>query len=187
MNQKTIQTIQRVAKRLSKKYAFGYYDREDIEQECFLLAQEALDKFDSERGNLENFLYVHLSNRLKDFLRNNYYRRDFVCKKCGGEDPHCDSCQRRRWRFLQKKNLVEPIDIDHVNCNNESNAYTTYNLLEQVELEEIFGLINRYLEIELRIDYLKILEGMHVPKHKREIIEARIIEILDEHGYDIPK
>jgi len=182
-----VKTIQKVARALAPRYTFGYYDREDIEQEAFIIALEAMDDYDSDKGSLENFLYTHINNRMKNFLRKNYYRKTFTCVHCGGEDPTCESCERRRWKFAVKKHLMEPIDIDNVNCNNETNAYEYQNLHERLELDEIFILINQHLEIHLRADYLRMLEGLHVPKPKRETIEGRIIEILQEYGYDEQK
>lgn len=184
MDEQTTKTIQKVARAIAPRYTFGFYDREDIEQECFILALEALAKYDPSLGSLENFLYTHLNNRMKNFLRKNYYRKSFSCVHCGGQDPDCESCERRRWRFVVKKHLMEPIDIDNVNCNNEANAYEVQNLHEKLELDEIFSIINQHLEIHLRADYLRMLEGLHVPKPKREVIENRIIEILEEYGYE---
>lgn len=184
MTPKELKAIQKVSRALASRYTFGYYDQEDIEQECFIIAMSALPNYDSDKGSLENFLYTHLNNRLKNFLRKHYYRKTFSCVHCGGEDPTCESCERRRWRFVVKKHLMEPIDIDNINCNNESNAYESQNLHEQLELDEIFTLINKHLEIYLRIDYLRMLEGIHVPKPKREAIENRILDILEEHGYE---
>jgi DNA-directed RNA polymerase specialized sigma24 family protein len=184
MTPKELKVIQKVARALSGRYTFGYYDKEDIQQECFLIAVEALTDYDETKGTLENFLYTHLNNRLKNFLRKHYYRKTFTCVYCGGNDPTCESCERRRWRFAIKKNLMEPIDIDNVNCNAEPNAYEYQNLHEQLELEEIFTIINKHLEVHLRADYLRMLEGLHVPKPKREVIENRILEILEEYGYE---
>ena len=45
---------------------------EDIEQEAFIIGAKAIDDYDGR--SLENFLYVHLNNRLKNFKRDNYYR-----------------------------------------------------------------------------------------------------------------
>lgn len=182
--QNELEIIQKVANHIAPRYTFGYYDVEDIEQECFILALEAINKYDPKLGSLENFLYTCLHNGLKNFLRKNYYRKTFVCNYCNGEDPHCEYCHRRKWRFEIKKNLMEPIDIDGVNCNGESNISENQNLQEKMELDEVFTIINKHLEIPLRIDYLKMLEGLHVPKVKREIIEKRIVEILQEYGYD---
>jgi len=178
-----LQTIRKVSKSLAPSYTFGYYDVEDIEQECFIIAMEALPRYDSNQGSLENFLYTHISNRLKNFLRKNYYRRTFHCAHCDGKDPNCEHCERRRWKFATKKHLMEPVDIDHINCDKEANTYITCNILENMELNEIFSIINLHLEVYLRTDYLKMLDGVHVPKNRRKIIENRIVEILNEYGY----
>jgi hypothetical protein len=55
--------------------------------------------------------------------------------------------------------------------------------MEKLELDEVFTLINKHLEIHLRVDYLRMLEGLTVPKPKRDTIERRILEILEEYGY----
>lgn len=184
MTPEQVKIIQKVAHIIAPRYTFGYYDVEDIEQECFLLSQEAVDKYDASLGSFETFLYTHLTYRLQNFLRRKYYRKDFDCKVCGGKDPNCESCERRRNRFLIKKHLMEPIDLDHVNCNNEQNTSYSFDPFQKVELDELFLIINKFLEIELRIDYLKMLEGITIPKVRRDFIENRIIEILEEHGYE---
>ena len=184
LTQKTIQTIQKVAKNVAPKYTFGYYDRDDIEQEAFILALDGLKHFDPEISSLENFLYTHINNRLKNFLRKNYVRLSYECKHCNNEDPECEYCERRRWRFASKKHLMDPIDIDKINSDREKNMSVNYNFLDKMELDEIFSIINQHLDIHLRVDYLKMLEGVYVPKHKRELIESIIINILAEGGYE---
>lgn len=184
MNQTELKTVQKVASKLAQRYTFGYYDVEDIEQEAYILAIEAIPKYDSSQGSLENFLYTHLNYKLQNLLRRKYYRRHFECKLCGGKDPNCEQCDRRRRRFLVKKHLLEPIDIDHVNCDHEPNSYYECDPLENMQINELFIIINKHLEIELRIDYLKMLEGITVPKARRDIIEQRILDILEEYGYE---
>lgn len=183
MSPQEIKTIQKVAKAIAHKYTFGYYDLEDIEQECFILAMEAMSKYDKNQGTLENFLYTHLNFRMKNFLRKKYYRKNITCVHCNGQDLECESCQRRKWRHLVKKHLMEPIDINNINCNHEPRTYVNYDPLEQLQLDEIFSIINKHLDIQLRVDYLKMLEGLYIPKPRRDQIEGRIIEILEEHGY----
>ena len=68
-------TIMKVAKRLAPKYVFATYEVEDIEQEAFLIGIAGLAKYDKSRP-LENFMYIHINNRLKTFKRDNYYRQD---------------------------------------------------------------------------------------------------------------
>jgi len=185
MNQNEIDIIQKVSRSLSSKFTFGYYDKEDIEQEAFLIGMEGLNKFDPSNGaSLESFLYTHIGNRLKNFIRNKFVRRDHKCKHCNNENVECPFCQRREWRFAVKRHLMEPIDIDRVNGDNESNMYTVCNPLNRMELNEILRIIDEHLDIQLRADYLRMLEGLYVQKSKREIIESQILEILEEHGYD---
>lgn len=61
-----------VIDRTAAKYTFYGYDVEDIKQEAFIICMDALERYDEKRP-LENFLAVHLSNRLKNFIRDNYY------------------------------------------------------------------------------------------------------------------
>lgn len=182
MDQKTIQTIQKVAKNLAQKYKFGYYDADDIEQEAFIIAMESLSKFDPNISSLETFLYIVISSRLKNFLRKNYVRKDIKCLYCNNTDPNCEYCQRREWMYATKKNLVEPIDIDSVNGDNEKNMSVNSDISLKMEIDEIFSIINQRLEVPLRVDYLKMLDGVYVPKQRRELIEQTILEILEEYN-----
>lgn len=183
MKPKTLKTIQKVCKRLAQKYRFGFYDVEDIEQEAFIMALSALPKYNKEISSLETFLYIHISNKLKTFKRDHYLRIDFTCSYCGRKDPECEHCQKREWKHAAKKHLMEPIDIDNVNGDTERNMHVNADFLIDVELSELLSLINQNLDIHLREDYLKMLEGITIPKHKREIIETRIFDILEDNGY----
>ena len=73
--QEVVDTITKVSERLSNKYTFAFYTAEDIRQEAFILGMEALERYD-EGKPLENFLFVHIGNRLKNFKRDNYFRHD---------------------------------------------------------------------------------------------------------------
>jgi len=67
-----MKSIETVVNRIAPKYTFNGYDVDDIKQESFLICVDALDRYDENRP-LENFLSVHLSNRLKNFVRDNFY------------------------------------------------------------------------------------------------------------------
>lgn len=175
--------IQRVARKLSPKYTFGFYSREDIEQESFIMAQEALSKFNPSLASLETFLYIHINNRLKTFKRDNYIRQDFVCKHCQNKNPLCEFCKRREWKQSVKKYLIEPIDIDNVRDEHEPNMCIEIDPLENMEINEILSIINTKLDVQLREDYLRMLQGVYISKQKRILIENKIIEILKKYGY----
>jgi len=183
MDQKTLQIILKVCRRLAPRYTFGYYSVEDIEQESFIFALAALPRYDESISCLENFLHVHVSNKLKTFKRDHYVRNDFTCKYCGRKDPNCEYCKRREWKHLKKKHLMEPIDIDNVNDEHEKSMHTRSNVSEETELDELFSIINQNLDVYLRQDYLKMLEGISIPKSKKQLIEAKILEILSEYNY----
>src|SRR4029453_14967600 len=55
--------VEKVSAILAPKYAFGPHDQDDIRQTIFVLALEALPRFEQERGGLEAFLYRHCANR----------------------------------------------------------------------------------------------------------------------------
>lgn len=178
MNSETLKKIQTTIRKIAPNYTFGYYDVEDIEQECFLMVMEVLPKFDPSLSSLETFITTHLKNKLRTFIRDKYLRLDFKCKICNNKNPKCEYCERRRRKFLNKKHLMEPVDIDGVSTN-EPNLYVNTDLLLNLEIEETLNLIDNQLELIYRNDYLKMRAGTYVPKVKREIIENRIKEILN--------
>ena len=65
----------KVVQKIAPKYSTGIYDSDDLQQEAYFLALDAYEKFDHEKGNWENFLSAHLSNRLKNFIRDNHTRK----------------------------------------------------------------------------------------------------------------
>lgn len=75
--------IEVVCNRLTAKFRFGYHDLEDMRQEAYVLALEALaaGKYDESRP-LTTFLYVHIHNRLYNFKRKHYARLTPPCHRC---------------------------------------------------------------------------------------------------------
>ena len=71
--EKFMQAFNFVVDKIAHRYVFTSFECEDIRQEAFLIAYTGLAHYDNSRS-LENFLYIHLSNRLKNFKRDNYYR-----------------------------------------------------------------------------------------------------------------
>jgi RNA polymerase sigma factor (sigma-70 family) len=151
-----LHTIQTVVKRIAPRYTFNGYDVEDIKQESFLICMDALNRYDQKRP-LENFLSVHLSNRLKNFVRDNYYVKDVDENK--------------------KKILNAQL------MGSDSNIISFVNDEDTLELKEIKDIIDSNLSAEYRADYLKITNGVYVSKKRREEVLESVISILKEHGY----
>ena len=79
--QEFVDMVNGIANQLCDKFKFGYYDREDIKQECYIQAIDALDRYDTNRP-LVNFLWSHIRNRLCNLKRDKYFRLEKPCDKC---------------------------------------------------------------------------------------------------------
>jgi len=160
--QEVIEVITRVSKKLAPKFVFASYEAEDIEQEAFLMGVEGLTRYDSSKP-LENFMYTHINNRLKNFKRDNYYRFDY------------GNAQRIQDR---KKNILEPMDIAALySVSTEDETVSNAHIAETVEL------IDRKLPAELRGDYLRLQTNSPLPKGRKAII-IQVIEDIVNGDYD---
>jgi RNA polymerase sigma factor (sigma-70 family) len=153
--QQVIEQIHTVVNRISARYTFHGYELEDIKQEAFIICMDAMDRYDPSRP-LENFLAVHLSNRLKNFVRDNYYTKD----------------------QLEKKKIAKPSSLSY---EDSVSFYTdkTDDLLDANLFQQI---IDNKLPSEYRADYLKIIYDVYVPKKRREEIIDIIKGLIDEEG-----
>lgn len=178
MNQETVLiVIQKISKRLSRKFTFGFNDQEDIEQDVYIYSIEALEHYDPSRP-LENYLTVYVSNRLKNEKRNKYHRIDYVCSSCGNTDNGCSVCQKYHRRNNAKKSLMEPLDISQIRgIFEKAVSYYTEN---ETEVKEILELIDANLESSYREDYLKMRSGVKISNFRRRAIIKRINEIIKD-------
>ena len=166
--QEVVDTINKVVNRYAHRFRFGYYDADDIKQEAFIIAMEALDRYDNDRP-LENFLAVHVKNRLSNFKRDKFFRRP--------KDPDAQTHGKNDI----KKFLMEPLNIENIRDENEVNMSTNDDFVEAIDVAELFLLIDQHLPITLRADYLRMMHGVYVPKPRREQIHQEIINIFQNH------
>jgi len=66
--------IKRLAASRSANGAFAYYENSDIGQEVWRMCLEALERYNPDIGPIENYLVRHVTNRLKNLKRDNYFR-----------------------------------------------------------------------------------------------------------------
>ncbi len=152
-----VDKIQLVVDRIAPKYAFHGYDIDDMKQEAFIICIDALNRYDQKRP-LENFLSVNLSNRLKNFVRDNYCSyKDTEKKKILAPSP------------LISDNIIDNRRIDHS---------------FKINTKEASEIIDEYLPVELRADYLKMINDVYILKKKKDEILLVIKDILKEHGYE---
>lgn len=175
--QEVFNDIHYVANKFKHKYTLGYYDKDDIYQECFILAMEGLEFFKS-GNNLRNFLTVHVHNRFLNEIRKKVCRNDSPCTLCAraysenGNGPHDgEFCKRFiDWKKLnnRKANLMTPGEI----------ALDMASIDSSQDKDEIFAIIDQKISIGLRQSYLKMKSGVKIPKAKRDAVLKEIQEIL---------
>lgn len=132
------------------KFKFSIYSAEDIRQEAFILCVEALERYTE--GPLENFLSVHVRNRLINLRRNK-------------SDANSD-------KFL----INYPVCIDNVDEECESGMKYHDRAAEKLIGEELMEEINSRVPIERRMDLIKIMHGGKVNKARR----MAIIELIGD-------
>lgn len=146
-----------VIDKIAHKYVFTSFECNDIRQEAFLLAYDGLKSYDNERS-LENFLYIHLSNRLKNFKRDNYYRYEV-----GDAQKMQDT----------KKSILEPIDIYEL-----FHIATGSTIVDDAHLTEIQEIIDEKLPANMRSDYLKLKNKGKLTKSRKMKIIKKLQEII---------
>ena len=68
MNEDHFKILEKIVASLTKKLAFKGVDLDDVRQEAYKLGLEAYPRWDGVRP-LENFLRVHIHNRLRNYRR----------------------------------------------------------------------------------------------------------------------
>jgi DNA-directed RNA polymerase specialized sigma subunit len=159
--EQVIRQINKVVNRIAPKYVFYGYEVDDLKQESFIICMEALPRYDSARP-LENFLSVHLSNRLKNFVRDNHF--------VNAEDS-------------DKVKVMKPAQLDHEHGLVDGQQRFAIRD-EQIDYRDMIKIIDRKLPAQYRMDYLKMQNDVYVSKQRREEITIVIYEILTENGYE---
>lgn len=155
--------INYVVNSLAGGFVFGWYSREDIEQEARCLALEALSGFDpnfKSKGTVEeklrSFLFIHIKRRLINLKRD------------------------KQGRSPEKHRLVFPLPIDEINDVEEDNMKLDDNLIDITELRHFRDKILYELDPEFRDDYHKVLAGVSIPKANKERLMEEIMRIIKE-------
>jgi DNA-directed RNA polymerase specialized sigma24 family protein len=160
LNQEHLLIIQSVAARLAPKYTFGYLDNEDLIQEAIIMGLEGYPRWDQTRP-LENFISSHISNRLKNYRRDNYYR----CNLQG-------SSKSRQANNLTKRKLMEPVEImPHFSFCQFDEAIDN--------LDEIEFVMSQLPQL-LRNDLKRLLNGASLQQSRKQAVYDAVKEILNE-------
>lgn len=151
VTQDQMDIINSVINNISKKYVFYGYELEDIKQESFIICMEGLKRWDRERP-LQNFLSVHLSNRLKNFVRDNHF--------LGSPEENA------------KAKIRKPAQLDY-----EDNTLFS-ETKDDFDIKEMSERIDANIPSSMRLDYLKMMHGVSIQTARKQEIMEKVRQIL---------
>jgi len=186
--QEVLDIMERISGKLANKFKFGYHEIDDMKQQASMYAWEGIEKYDGVRP-LENFLWVHVRNRLFNYKRNNYARPDKPCNDCPLNayiDHRCTAydnimnCEHySKWenRNQAKRNLMSTKEhVDYIDPISERP--------EDFSSKEIYDIIDKNMPVEMRESWIRFSKRLKLPKAKRDAILEVIQEIFKEHGIE---
>lgn len=156
--EEVLKTIDLVIGRIAPRYTFYGFQLEDIQQESFIICLKALERYEVGRP-LENFLSFNLANRLKNLIRDNHYSKD------DSED---------------KKKIMMPGQLS----NEESSHYYSNSVADKMNIRDLVSAIDERLPSMYREDYVKLINGITIPKKQKDDLIQKIKDIALEEGYE---
>lgn len=150
------QIIMKVVNRVAHKYTFPNYSIEDIIQEGFIIGLEGLEAWDGIRP-LENFLAVHIHNRLYNLRRNRYFRPNNPAQEA-------------------KKKLIDTAPIEDMYNLLEASSYS-----ENLEFRELVEYIEEKLPSSFRADYLRFRHEDKLGADRERALMGELKRIVGEY------
>jgi hypothetical protein len=195
-NEKFLEVLDNISKRLGHKFKFGYHDFEDMKQQAAIFALEGLERYDNTKP-LENFLWTHVRNRLFNYKRNNYQRPDKPCQTCPFFDKayKCSNNQCSEYankldcslyaswasRNEAKKNIMQPSYIENDPLNKNT------NFLLSIENNEIIKYLDDNIISEYRESYLRLRHGEKIPKQQLVRLQKYIETLMENFACQVQK
>lgn len=163
--------IERIALTRSKNGAFAYYQGTDIAQEVWTMCLDALANYKPSKGTLENFLNVHVANRLKNLRRDRYFRPNKKSKT-----------GRTRTRI----NLINAISLDGREAANNSRPLGSSGYApephEELAATELLAYLREGLSAECRRDLEIVLSGGKLPRDCLLLLRCEVTRLVEEYN-----
>lgn len=141
--EKLLEHLDKISARLATNSTFDIFDQDDIRQEIYLLLIKAYEKYDSSRGDEFSFLYNFVRYRLRTFKRD---------------------------RFINGalKNSMDRLKIQRASSINEDSSITNTDPCEEIDKSEYFTkVVDSKIPAYLRMDYLRLLDGVEIQYHNK--------------------
>ena len=181
--------IERISSRLASKFRFGYHTFDDMKQQAALFAWEGINDAWDDKRPLENFLWIHVRNRLYNFKRNNYGRPEKPCDNCPWAayvnhecvkfDNMMDCHLYKGWvdRNTAKRNLMSSYSTIYEK-EEETSA------LDELFTRDVVNLIDQELHVQFREEWIRFINNLRLPKAKKDRLIEEIVVVLKENGID---
>ena len=75
---------------------------------------------------------------------------------------------------------MTPVGMSEVRNDGEKNMNISSSSLDNIVNKELLGLIDKNIPLELRLDYLRLKNGLKLPRPRKNIILENIKRILKE-------
>lgn len=154
MHERLLEYVDRISNILGRKSKFGIYDEDDIKQEIFILINDGQKSYNPAKGDEFSFYFHFVKNRLKTLKRDNYF------------NPSINDTEG-----MKKINNAVSIEED-------SKSYINKDLEVVDRNELLLEVVGSKIPANLRINYLKLLEGITLPYHERMRIIGAVKNIV---------
>ena len=143
MPERLLDYVGKISNILGRNSKFGIYDEDDIHQEIFILVNEGQKSYDPEKGDEFSFYFHFVKNRLKTLKRDNYFNSTISDTE-----------------GMRKINNAQQITED-----SKSYINTDLDAIDRDEL--LLEVVGSKIPANLRMNYLKMLEGVTLSYHER--------------------
>ena len=179
--------VKKIISRQTKDKKFPGYDQADIEQEVWVIALNSIDKYNVNRGNLENFLSVCVNNGLRNLHRDKYFRTEKPCVSCEFFDKDKKECmifvekdkmECKKWARYKRNtwskiNLHNPVSISEIELHIDTIERNT------IDAYDIVKFIDGKLGAEIAVDLLLAISGhkISISPRKKSQLKTLIAEL----------
>jgi hypothetical protein len=191
-NDYLVEVIDRIAKSISRKFKFGYFDEDDIHQQIALFSLEAIKRYNGV-DNLFTFLYTHAHNRLINMKRDKFFRLSPPCNKC--KHSLCSKtgqlCKKfndmgeckvyAKWlrRNEMKRNIAAPISLASVTFEEYDALTIEDNKDDEIDYRDFLQKIEDKIPLNMRGLFLKLKYNTFLTKGEKNKLRQIIEEILN--------
>lgn len=187
-----LEIIQKISRKIAKKYSYSYHVYADILQDAFIEAVSALEQYDASLP-IENYLTICLRNHFLNQRRKYVERAESPCNRCAlyimsscmafRTREQCERYGRWTRRNISKRLLANGV-LKGTDENGESlglfEREYTHRAYEGVDNQEIIDQIEAKIPFNMRKLYLRWKSGVKISKADEHTIRNLLVEIAGE-------